>query len=99
LARVARWCLDEQVVVVVHQAAGVTPPAGALCHFAKTGEKQQTILIVKKDRIPCVAARSHMMDCTGKFKSKLASHVKKIGLQASFISRLDPFGVVSEFGI
>jgi hypothetical protein len=78
--------------VIVHQAAGMTQPVGALCHFAKTGEKQQTILIVKKDRIPCVAARSHVMDCTGKFKSKLASCVKKIGFQAPFTSRLGPFG-------
>jgi hypothetical protein len=34
-----------------------------------------------------------MIDCPGKFKSKLASHLRKISPQELFMSRLDPFDV------
>jgi len=76
--QVALWRLDQQMIVIVHQTVGVAEPTEARHHFAKTAQKQRPILIIKKDRIPRIAARSDVIDCTGKLKTKWASHKYKI---------------------
>jgi hypothetical protein len=68
--QIALWRLDKQMVVIIHQAIGMTQPTETRHHFAKAGLKHHTVLIVKKDWIPSVAARSDVIDCTGEFKSK-----------------------------
>lgn len=55
--RVALRRLDKQMIMIVHQAVGVAQPTEARHHFAKAAQKQRSIFIIKKDRIPRIAAQ------------------------------------------
>ena len=66
--------LHQQVVVVVHQAVGVEPPALLLNLLAEALQEPPPVLIVEKDRCPRVAARGEMVERPGKFEPQRASH-------------------------
>ncbi|MFZ5593207.1 MAG: hypothetical protein ACOY4D_02885, partial [Pseudomonadota bacterium] len=48
---------------------------------AKATQKQCPILIIKKDRIPRIAACSDVIDCAGKLKSKGSCHGRRLACQ------------------
>jgi hypothetical protein len=53
--------------VVVHQAVGVTEPIEALYSLAEDCEEEIAVVVIFEDVSPCVAARGHVIDSTGKF--------------------------------
>jgi len=70
--------LDEQVIVIVHQAIGVTQPSEARHDFAQAAEKPLPVLVVEKDRTARIAARGHVMDRTGEFEPEGTGHRRKL---------------------
>ena len=60
-------CFDEEVIVITHQAVGVTEPVEALYRLAEDGEKEMAVVVIFEDISPGVAARGNVIDGTGKF--------------------------------
>jgi hypothetical protein len=54
--------LDDQVVVVAHQAEGVHLPAKALDDELEQGEKEAPILVLQVDGAASHPARGHMVE-------------------------------------
>jgi len=59
--------LDQQVIMVVHQAEGVTDPTLLVDLFAEQIEKSSPITVVDKYRFLPVAPRGQMIEGSGKF--------------------------------
>ena len=57
LGEVRQWCLDEQVIVVAEQAAGVQAPAVAPPHAAEKLDENGAIPVVPEDRLVVVSLR------------------------------------------
>jgi len=65
---------DEQMVVVVRQAVGVTTPGEARDYLPQGVQEQIAVGLIAKNRLARVAARGGMIDRTGKFDSQRAGH-------------------------
>ena len=76
--------------MIVHQTVGVTPPTEARHHFTKAAQKRHPILIIKKDRIARIAARSDVIDCAGKLKSKGSGHGCRLACEKQSCQDLTP---------
>ena len=66
--------LDEEVIVVGHEAVGVTDPIVAFIDMLEGIEKFLAVLIVFKNRFLLVTAGGHMIDRAGVFNAKRTSH-------------------------
>ena len=64
--------LGELVVVVVHQAVGVTKPAEARHYFTQGIQEQIAVGIIANDRLACIAAGGDAVDRAGKLDSQRA---------------------------
>lgn len=58
---------DEEVIVVVHEAVGVTEPIEAFYSLAEDREEKLAVVVIFEDGRPCVAARGNVIDSTGEF--------------------------------
>jgi len=58
---------DEEVIVVIHQAVGVTEPVEAFYRLAEDGEEKMAVVVIFEDVRPCVAARGNVIDSTREF--------------------------------
>jgi hypothetical protein len=61
VGEVREGCLDEQVVVVAEQAAGVQPPAVAATDAPQDLREDRPVPVVAEDRLVVVALRSHVV--------------------------------------
>jgi hypothetical protein len=57
----------EEVIVVPHEAVGVTKPNEALCSMAEDCEEGMAVVVVFEDVRPGIAARGDVIDGTGEF--------------------------------
>ncbi len=62
------------MVMVVHQAVGVTNPVVALVDVLKGLEKVDPVLVALEDGLSFIAARSDMVNSTGVLYSERAGH-------------------------
>jgi hypothetical protein len=61
--------LDQQVIVVSHQAKGTQPPT-LLHHLAaEPVQEALAVLAVQKDRLSPITTGGHVIDGTGEFES------------------------------
>lgn len=49
--------LYQQVVMIGHQAIGITDPTKTIDHVREDIKKAQPIVIIEKDRLPSIASR------------------------------------------
>ena len=59
--------LHHNVKVVAHQAVGVAHPVKALTHLAQQSQPVKPILVIQKNRLAPVPARSHVVQPAGEF--------------------------------
>jgi hypothetical protein len=83
--------LDEQVVVVTHQAAHVSAPAVAPLDSAQDVEEDDPVSIVQHDRRVVVAADPDVVVRTGFEVTEGASHRPKVALRNPGNPRCDAF--------
>jgi hypothetical protein len=69
--------LDDQVVVVAHQAEGVHAPAEALDDEAEQAEEEQPILVVQIDVAAGDPARRHVVDAVGQLGAGQTRHRRR----------------------
>lgn len=77
---------EQQVVVVVHQAVGVTEPLIPLDRSSEDCQERVTIVIVLDDRALLVSAGDHMNHCAGRTNAERSRHTRQARL------RRTPFG-------
>jgi hypothetical protein len=66
--------LDDEVVVVVHQAEGVHAPAEALDRFREQAEEEAAVVVVEVDRALGDPAAGHVVDPVGKQGARQSRH-------------------------
>jgi hypothetical protein len=62
--------LDEEMIVVVHQALGVAEPAVAIDDMGQEGEPLGPIAVIVHDVLPGIAPTGDVVDGAGEFKAK-----------------------------
>jgi hypothetical protein len=67
-------CLDEEMIVVGHEAIGMAMPRKAPDDLAQHQEKDAVVFVIEKDRCACVAAAGEVVERTRKFEAEGASH-------------------------
>jgi len=60
---------NDKVVVIIHEAVGMTNPIEEIAAFRKDTEKHYTILVIAEDFFSIIAARSDVIHCSGKFNA------------------------------
>ena len=58
---------EQKVIVVIHEAVGVTEPVEPPHCLPEDRQNQFSVAIVLEDVRPCVAPRGDMLDCAGEF--------------------------------
>jgi hypothetical protein len=91
VVEVRQRCLDEQVVVVTHQAAHVSAPAVAPFDPAQDVEEDDPVPIVQHDRRVVVAADPDVVEGAGFEVAEGASHCPKVALRDPGNPRCDAF--------
>jgi len=61
---VALLGLDEEVVVVVHQAVGIAEEAIAFYHLCQDIEEGKAILVLQEDMLPGVSPGGYVVKCS-----------------------------------
>jgi hypothetical protein len=78
----ARQCcqsrLDDEVVMVRHQAKGVTTPLESICRFCEKSNEEAVIVRVAKDLGPRDAARRYVVRAVSQEVSRAARHVPTV---------------------
>jgi predicted GNAT family acetyltransferase len=69
--------LDEQVVVIAHQAAGVNAPAVAALDAAEDVEEGDPVFVVEEDRRAIVPACSYVVMRAGGEVAAWAAHLRR----------------------
>jgi len=72
--QVSRWRFDEKVVVVGHQAVGVTDPVESRYHATQDIEEAKTIPICEEDLLSRIAAAGDVVDSALVLNAKRSSH-------------------------
>ena len=67
--------LDQQMVVVVHQAVPLHSPIKALGTVPQAINKGLSILVITEDRLPRVATRHHVIEGTIELDSQRTGHL------------------------
>lgn len=65
LREVRTRCLDDEVIVVSHQAGGMDAPAVALPHAIQNPHEDMAVVDILVDRAPIVAARRDVVEAAG----------------------------------
>lgn len=71
---IRRGCLDQQVVVIAHEAIGVTEHAIAGDSGCQHDEEPRAVIIVFEDRAPSIPTRSNVVDSAGKLEPERPGH-------------------------
>ena len=70
--------LDEEMIMVGHEALGVADPVVALVDVLKGVQKVQAILVILENRLFLVAAGRDVIHCAGVFDTKGTRHAARI---------------------
>jgi hypothetical protein len=66
--------LDEEVIVIGHEAVGVANPIVAFINVLESIQEVLAVLVILKDRLLFVPAGGYMIDCAGIFYAERAGH-------------------------
>ena len=66
--------LDQQMIVVIHQAVRMAEPAIAIDHLGEHGLPLRAIPIIRHNILPGIASTRHVVHGAGKFDAKWAGH-------------------------
>jgi len=90
--QVAVGRLDEQVVMVVHQAIGVADPVVAPCDVLEGVQEGDAVLVAPVDGLFLIAARGDVVDGAGVFDPKGSCHATRTSEKNGRVkhSRPDP---------
>jgi hypothetical protein len=81
--------LQQQVVVVVHQAVGVADQAVPLDDVRNELEEAAAVGVVADDRLSIVAARDHVVEASGEGDAERPADSSRLGaLGEPFVSRV-----------
>jgi hypothetical protein len=69
LREIAIRGLNHQMIVIAHQAVGVTQPVEILDHRSQNIQKSMTVFVVLEDPLLAVAPRRNVVERTRKLKS------------------------------
>jgi hypothetical protein len=61
--------LNQQMIVIPHQAVGVTQPVEILDHRSQDIQKSMTVFVVFEERLLAVTPRRNVVERTHKLKS------------------------------
>ena len=81
--------LQEQMVMVVHEAVGMAQPVIAFLDVLKRPEEHFAVLIVLEDGLLLVAARGDVIDGAGIFDAKRTGHGAKIAAEKANVNSKD----------
>ena len=79
--------LEEQVVVVAHQAVGQAAPAEALHDLDQQFEERLSVDLVVVDRRARVPARGYVIDPAGNLQPKRPCHGASLGANTGVVTR------------
>jgi len=57
--------LNKKVIMVRHEAVGITNPVVVLDHIGQDGKETNSVFVIEKDRLPCIAPGGDMIESTG----------------------------------
>ena len=66
--------LDEEVIVIGHEAVGVTEPVVAFVDVLESVQKVLAVLVISKDWFLLIPTGSYMIDCAGILYAKRTGH-------------------------
>lgn len=67
---------DQQVIMIGHLTPGPNAPVEAMAYAGKITDKGVTILLVKKNFCPGIAARHHVVERSFEFNTQRTSHAE-----------------------
>jgi hypothetical protein len=73
-AEIALRGLNEQMIVIIHQAIGMAQPVVPGYYGSEDVKKEQPILVVTEDGTAGISPGGDMVDCTGIFYAQRARH-------------------------
>lgn len=76
--QVAVWRLDQEVIVVIHHAVGMTEPVIPLIDMLKCIQEVDSVLIVFENGFLFIAAGGDVIDGTGVFYAEGAGHAAMV---------------------
>ena len=74
LGQIAVGGLNEQVVVVAHEAIRIAKPIEALDHLRQRQQERASVVVVLKNGLTPVTACSDVVKRIGKFQAEWAGH-------------------------
>src|SRR5918992_2226827 len=95
LGKVRLGRLNQHMVVVAHQAIGMTAPTKAADHLSQHTKKHHPVGIIQTDVLPSVASRGHLINCAGKFNAERSSHGVKFKAPNALMQDLTPYPISS----
>ena len=72
--KIAIGCFDQEVIVVVHEAVGMTEPIIPLIDMLECVQEVDAVLVVFENGFLFIAAGGYVIDGTGVFYTKGAGH-------------------------
>lgn len=78
LREIAFGRFDDEMIMTVHLAPGMTAPAKARTDPSKDLEPAAPVVIVAIDRFPAITARRHVINGAGVFDSEGSCHGKML---------------------
>jgi hypothetical protein len=79
------------MVVVAHQAIGMTAPLKAADYLSQHTQKHRPVGIIQTDVLPGIASRGHMINCAGKFNAERSGHGVKFKAPNALMQDLTPY--------
>jgi hypothetical protein len=77
--QVCRGRLDDQVIVVAHQAVGMAPPSEPVDDVRERLQECPPVLVVEKDRFSRIATRSDVVERSSELDPQWPSHASILG--------------------
>ena len=79
------------MIVIAHQAVGVTQPVHALTGRVKHSEEGVAVSVIQEDIGPAIATRGDMVEGAGEFDAERSSHGAQSSRPNVFVQDLTPF--------
>ena len=82
-------CLDEEMVMVLHKAVGMTEPVVASIHLVQKIEKGLPVLIIREDGPLVIASIGEVIDGPGALNAEWSDHQRKISDPKGHAKKID----------
>jgi hypothetical protein len=79
------------MVVVAHQAIGMTAPIKPADHLSQHTQKHRPVGIIQTDFLPGVASRGHLKNYAGEFNAERLGHGVKFKAPNALMQDLTPY--------